>query len=116
MGACDSVIVLKLRVHPKYDQHYTETIPEGTAYDCHGIFLSESLLESGSRIDTSIALQSVYGCDSVILVSIMVSATEITLYLPNAITPSKSDGLNDGFFLPESIQNQINAFVWYVFH
>ena len=116
VGACDSVIVLKLRVHPEYDQHYTETIPEGTAYDCHGIFLSESLLESGSRIDTSIALQSVYGCDSVIHVSIMVSATEITLYLPNAITPSKSDGLNDGFFLPESIQNQINDFEIVIFN
>ena len=116
VGACDSVIVLKLRVHPEYDQHYTETIPEGTAYDRHGIFLSESLLESGSRIDTSIALQSVYGCDSVIHVSIMVSATEITLYLPNAITPSKSDGLNDGFFLPERIQNQINDFEIVIFN
>jgi gliding motility-associated-like protein len=116
VDACDSVIVLKLRVHPEYDQHFTETIPEGTAYDRHGIFLSESLLESGSRIDTSIALQSVYGCDSVIHVSIMVSAMEITLYLPNAITPSKSDGLNDGFSLPERIQNQINDFEIVIFN
>ena len=116
VGACDSVIVLKLRVHPEYDQHYTETIPEGTAYDRHGIFLSESLLESGSRIDTSIAFQTEYGCDSVIHVTIMVSATEITLYLPNAITPSKSDGLNDGFFLPERIQNQINDFEIVIFN
>lgn len=104
---CDSVIVLKLRVHPEYDFHFTETIPEGQPYDNHGIFLSESLLESGIRIDTSITLQSVYGCDSVIHVSIVIAAAEIPLYLPNAITPSKSDGLNDVFFLPEKFQNQI---------
>lgn len=107
---CDSIVVLQLRVHPAYDLHFTETIPEGTAYDRHGIFLHESLLESGERIDTSIAYQSVYGCDSVIHVTVLVAAADITLYLPNAITPSKSDGLNDIFFLPEKIQNQIADF------
>ena len=107
---CDSVIVLRLRVHSEYDRQFTETIPEGTAYDNHGIYLHESLLESGERIDTSIAYQSVYGCDSVIHVTVLVAAADITLYLPNAITPSKSDGLNDIFFLPEKIQNQIADF------
>jgi gliding motility-associated-like protein len=110
VGSCDSIVVLQLRVHPAYDLHFTETIPEGTAYDRHGIFLHESLLESGERIDTSIAYQSVYGCDSVIHVTVLVAAADITLYLPNAITPSKSDGLNDGFSLPEKIQNQMADF------
>ena len=108
--ACDSVIVLELRVHPEYHLYFTETISEGTVYDRHGIFLSESLLESGQSIDTSITHQSVYGCDSVTHVTIHVAASEITIYLPNAITPSKSDGLNDGFSLPEKIQNQISDF------
>lgn len=107
---CDSVIVLKLRVRPEYDLHFTETIPEGTAYDNHGIFLSESLLESGQHIDTSITYQSIHGCDSVIHVSIMIAVADITLYLPNAITPSKSDGLNDFLSLPEKTQNQIGDF------
>ena len=107
---CDSVIVLQLQVHPEYDLHFTETIPEGTSYDRHGIFLHESLLESGERIDTSITYQSVYGCDSVIHVTVQVATADITLYLPNAITPSKSDGLNDVFSLPEIIQNQIADF------
>ena len=113
---CDSVIVLELRVHPVYDLHFTETIPEGTAYDNHGIFLHESLLESGERIDTSITYQSVYGCDSVIHVTIQVATADITLYLPNAITPSKSDGLNDVFSLPEKIQNQIADFEIVIFN
>ena len=113
---CDSVIVLRLRVRPEYDLHFTETIPEGTAYDNHGIFLHESLFESGERIDTSITYQSVYGCDSVIHITIQVATADITLYLPNAITPSKSDGLNDVFSLPEIIQNQIADFEIVIFN
>ena len=116
VGHCDSVIVLQLRVHPAYDLHFTETIPEGYPYDNHGIFLSESMLEGGDRIDTSIAYQSVYGCDSVIHVTIAVAVSEITLYLPNAITPSRSDGLNDVFYLPEKVQNQIADFEIYIFN
>jgi len=114
--ACDSVIVLELRVHPEYHFYFTETISEGTAYDRHGIFLNESLLESGQSIDTSITHQSVYGCDSVTHVTIHVAASEITLYLPNAITPSKSDGLNDGFSLPETVRNQIADFEIMIFN
>ena len=116
VGECDSVIVLQLRVHPEYDLHFTETVPEGTAYDRHGIFLSESLLEGGQRIDTSITYQSVYGCDSVTHVTIVVATPQITIYLPNAITPSKTDGMNDRFFLPERIQNQINDFEIMIFN
>lgn len=110
IGECDSVIVLQLRVHPEYDQHFTETIPEGSSYDNHGIFLSESVLDGIERIDTSITYASVYGCDSTIHVTIQMAAAQLVLYLPNAITPSKSDGLNDGFFLPEKIQNQLADF------
>ena len=113
---CDSVIVLKLRVHPEYDLHFTETIPEGTSYDRHGIFLHESLMEGGDRIDTSITYQSEYGCDSIIHVSIQVAVADIAIYLPNAITPSKSDGLNDVFSLPEKIQNQIADFEIMIFN
>ena len=107
---CDSIIVLQLKVHPEYDLYFTETVPEGTSYDLHGIFLHESLLEGGERIDTSITYQSMYGCDSVIHVTFQIAVSDPTLYLPNAITPSKSDGLNDGFSLPERIQSQIADF------
>jgi gliding motility-associated-like protein len=115
-GDCDSVIVLRLQVHPEYDLHFTETIPEGYPYDNHGIFLSESLLEGGDHIDTSITYQSVYGCDSVIHVSVAVAVTDIVLYLPNAITPSKSDGVNDVFSLPERVKNQIKDFEIMIFN
>jgi gliding motility-associated-like protein len=113
---CDSIIVLRLQVHPEYEVRFTETIPEGTSYDNHSLFFDESLLEGGTRIDTSITFQSVYGCDSVIYVTIIVVATDIALYLPNAITPSKSDGLNDGFSLPERFQNQIADFEIMIFN
>ena len=113
---CDSIIVLKLGIHPAYEFHFTETIPQGSDYDRHGIFLSESLLEDKNLIDTSITYQSEYGCDSIIYVTIQIAVTEITLYLPNAITPSKSDGVNDGFFLPEKAQSQIDDFEIMIFN
>jgi gliding motility-associated-like protein len=113
---CDSMIVLQLSVHPTYEIHFTETIHQGNDYDQHGIFLSESLLEDLSRIDTFITLQSAYGCDSTIYVTINIAVTEIAFYLPNAITPSRSDGLNDGFFIPERARNQISDFEIMIFN
>jgi gliding motility-associated-like protein len=96
--------------------HFTETIPQGSDYDQHSIFLSESVLGDRNRIDTSITFQSEYGCDSTIYITIQIAVAEISLYLPNAITPSKSDGLNDGFSLPEKIQNQIDDFEISIFN
>ncbi len=113
---CDSVIVLKLRVHPEYDLHFTETIPEGTSYDNHGIFLSESVLEGANRIDTAITHRTAFGCDSIVHVTIQIAATDFTLYLPNAITPSKADGLNDVFSIPEKAQTQMSDFEIQIFN
>ena len=113
---CDSVIVLKLRVHPEYDLHFTETIPEGTSYDNHGIFLSESVLEGANRIDTSITHRTAFGCDSIVHVTVQIAATDFTLYLPNAITPSKADGLNDVFSIPEKAQAQMADFEIQIFN
>ena len=113
---CDSVIVLKLRVHPEYDLHFTETIPEGTSYDNHGIFLSESVLEGTNRIDTSITHRTAFGCDSIVHVTVQIAATDFTLYLPNAITPSKADGLNDVFSIPEKAQAQMSDFEIQIFN
>ncbi len=113
---CDSVIVLKLRVHPEYDLHFTETIPEGSSYDNHGIFLSESVLEGANRIDTAITHRTAFGCDSIVHVTIQIAATDFTLYLPNAITPSKADGLNDVFSIPEKAQAQMSDFEIQIFN
>jgi len=38
------------------------------------------------------------------------------IYLPNAITPGRGDGLNDYFFIPEKAQNQINLFEISIFN
>ena len=99
---CDSVIVLKF--------------PEGTSYDNHGIFLSESVLEGASRIDTSITLRTAFGCDSIVHITVHIAATDFTLYLPNAITPSKADGLNDVFSIPEKAQAQMSDFEIQIFN
>ena len=40
----------------------------------------------------------------------VVSGCEVALYLPNAITPSRSDGLNDAFGIPEQVQSFLYDF------
>ena len=116
VDGCDSVIVLRLQVHPHDDMHFTETIPEGNAYDNHGIFLSESVLDGVSRIDTAITFQSVYGCDSTVHVTVLIAVADIVLHLPNVITPSKSDGLNDLLSIPEKVQSQMADFEIRIFN
>ena len=116
VDGCDSVIVLRLQVHPHDDMHFTETISEGNAYDNHGIFLSESVLDGVSRIDTAITFQSVYGCDSTVHVTVLIAVADIVLHLPNVITPSKSDGLNDLLSIPEKVQSQMADFEIRIFN
>ena len=45
-----------------------------------------------------------------------VEACDFRLWLPNAITPSKSDGLNDVFCLPQRVQGMINDFEISIFN
>ena len=45
-----------------------------------------------------------------------ISVREITLYLSNAITPSKSDGLNDTFSFLDKVKKQIADFVIVIYN
>ena len=74
------------------------------------------MLEGANRIDTAITHRTAFGCDSIVHVTIQIAATDFTLYLPNAITPSKADGLNDVFSIPEKAQAQMSDFEIQIFN
>ena len=40
---------------------------------------------------------------------------EITVYVPNAITPSRADGVNDILFIPEAVRPEIQDFEFMIF-
>lgn len=67
------------------------------------------------RIDTSVVLQNVYGCDSVLDIMLHIAFPEVDLYLPNAIT-ANNDGQNDVFSISEWVQSQIADFEIHIFN
>ena len=46
----------------------------------------------------------------------VIESCDIQLYLPNAITPSRGDGLNDAFHIPDMTQRMIYDFEISIFN
>ena len=176
-GLCDSILVLNLRVNPVYDQQLQATVCEGSGYFANGFHIPGGETVGLETLDSTLTLQTVAGCDSVLRLHLefvdtalrIVSMTEdfceemmaelmvvtqfvdyvwstgeqspnitvtmpglysvtamqdgcqvtshiqvmgcdLQITLPNAITPSRSDGLNDEFFIPELQQRLIEDF------
>ena len=65
---CDSVITLTLTVNPVYNTPVTAEICDGSSYD----FFGQTLTTAGTYTHT---LQSVHGCDSVIVLTLTVNPT-----------------------------------------
>lgn len=66
---CDSTIYLTLTVAPLYSQSFVDTICAGETYNLHGFNIPTT--GQGSIYDT-LYLESVYGCDSLIYLQLMV--------------------------------------------
>lgn len=115
VGDCDSVILLKLWVHAGSHRQIVETIPQGSDYNHHGLFIPQEMLSDIMRIDTSVVLQNIYGCDSVLDITLHIAFPEVDLYLPNAIT-ANNDGQNDVFSISEWAQSQIADFEIHIFN
>ena len=114
-GSCDSTIVLVLKMHPTYHTHLTENILEGSDYHNHGINLSAEQLSGLDRLDTTISFFTLYGCDSIVDITLRIALQDLHLYLPNAIT-ANGDGLNDEFFIPEKLQGLLDDFSIHIYN
>ena len=182
-GLCDSVLVLHLRVMPVYEQQFQATVCEGDGYSANGFYIPGVATVGLEVIDSTLTLQTVEGCDSVVRLHIDVvdtalrlvcltpdfcenmtaelmvetpmpdyiwstgeTAPNITvtapgfysvtasqgdchsvgfcqiqscqseLYLPNTITPSRGEGLNDYFGIPELKQREMVMFEIAIFN
>lgn len=112
---CESEITLFLFVAPS-DTVYLDKLAY-LSYVWNGITYNES----GTYIQY---LNNFAGCDSVVILQLTITeeppfendSDNLVIYLPNAITPSRSDGLNDCFYLPEYYHPLINDFEISIFN
>ena len=112
---CESEITLFLWVAPS-DTVYLEKLAY-LSYVWNGITYNES----GTYIQY---FNSSAGCDSVVIMQLTITdelpseedSGNLVIYLPNAITPSRSDGHNDYFYLPEYYHPFINDFEINIFN
>ncbi len=112
---CESEITLFLLVAPS-DTVYIEKLAY-LSYVWNGITYNES----GTYIQN---FNNFAGCDSVVILQLTITdeppsendSGNLVIYLPNTITPSRSDGLNDCFYLPEYYHPLINDFEISIFN
>ena len=183
VNGSDSVLVLQLGVNPVYEQQLQASVCEGNGYRVGDFFIPGEATLDIESIDSTLMLQTVTGCDSIVhlhltivdttlhIVSLtedfcesmsaelmvvttfedyvwstgehspnitvtlpglyvvtasqggcrvsahyIVEGCDLQIYLPNAISPSKSDGLNDVFALPEGVLPLIDDFEIMIFN
>ena len=113
--ACESEITLFLLVAPSDTVYLEKTVY--LSYVWNGITYNES----GTYTQY---FNSFAGCDSVVILQLTITdelpseddSDNLVIYLPNTITPSRSDGLNDCFYLPEYYHPLINDFEISIFN
>ena len=182
-GQCDSAVILLLTVYPMYNEIIEDEICEGDGYNNLGFEVLPQETIGVDSLQRSLISQSANGCDSVIILNLIVidtmlrivsltqdyceemsaelqvitkmpnyiwstgenspnitvtspgiysvsasqgdchnfTSTQIEgcqneLYLPNAITPSKGEGLNDYFSIPEVNQRNMYTFEIFIFN
>ena len=118
-AGCDSVVTLHLTVIDTALQiiTLTEDFCEGMSAELVAVTaMTDYLWSTGEKLPnitvTQPGLYSVTasqgGCHAT--AKYKVEPCDFRLWLPNAITPSKSDGLNDVFCLPQRVQSMVNDF------
>ena len=118
-AGCDSVVTLRLTVIDTALQiiTLTEDFCEGMSAELVAVTaMTDYLWSTGEELPnitvTQPGLYSVTasqgGCRAT--AKYKVEPCDFRLWLPNAITPSKSDGLNDVFCLPQRVQSMVNDF------
>ena len=125
MAGCDSVVTLHLTVIDTALEilTLTEDFCEGMSAELVAVTeMTDYLWSTGEELPNITVTQpgmysvtaSQGGCRATARYT--VEACDFRLWLPNAITPSKSDGLNDVFCLPQRAQSMINDFEISIFN
>ena len=124
-SGCDSIVELYLTVQPVYAtivQVSEDPFCDNNAADLLAHSSLPNFLWSTGETDSIIHIEnpgiytvtaSGYGCEKD--ASFRIDYCEYPLRLPNAITPSNEDGLNDFFYIPEIMTGDWEKFEIYIY-
>ena len=94
---CDSVLSIRLRVYPTYNDTVVDSMPIGAVYHFNG----QDYFDSGTY---QALLTSVNQCDSLVTLYLtLYDLCEIFLQFPNLVTPN-GDGINDRFVIHNLVE------------
>lgn len=124
-NGCDSIVHLSLNViHTEMEiisltgdfcDHYrAELTVQGNTSDFHWSTGETADVITIEEPGTYTVTAYGNGCEST--AQITIPKCEMELFLPNAITPSLNDGLNDCFYIPERQKNFIDEFAIYIYN
>ena len=122
---CDSTVILRLTLMNGYISILPPTEEFCKNYSAHlsvTTSLESILWNTGERTPEIVinrpGTYTVEATDGHCTASdaITIAACDFNLYLPNAITPSKDEGANDYFFLPEQTAQQIEEFEIHIYN
>ena len=122
---CDSTVILHLTVIDTALEiiSLTEDFCEGMSAELVAVTdMTDYLWSTGENMpNITVTQPGVYsvtamqgGCRATARYT--VEACDFQLWLPNAFTPSRSDGLNDVFSLPQRVQSMVNDFEISIFN
>src|SRR5574344_11381 len=80
---CDSSFTLTLHIFPTHLETYTDTICQGETYDLHGFHLTSNETGfTGDFVHTQ-NLSNIYGCDSIIILNLLITSSPDVDFLPS---------------------------------
>lgn len=115
-GGCDSIITLTVTVLPISETVFYDTICQYDGYTLHGFSLTDEATAHPGDIDYEQHLQNVYGCDSTVILHLVIYSNPRIDFVSNPERVFLSDGASVEFInltdLSETLPGDVFTWQW----